>query len=182
MAGSLNLDELEAAELFLDAQSDSDATGRPARTCAIIRFHRRRKELLDCLCLTLKLTYDDINQDLKSWLHGLIDQIVEPQDTNNESRFIPRCLSSMDEIRVWLQELSTLAIVTNQQTKTDGALAKLESIEYERASLVKQHESLGVIVFYLAKNSSIMSDFESVLETMRKMERYDEVLRKGYTS
>lgn len=182
VANSLDIDELEAAELFLDAQSDSDASGQPARTCAIIRFHQRRKELLDCLRLTLELSQDDEREDFdREWLRAFIDEVTIPenQSTNNESRFTRRCLSSMGDIRTWLREISTKAEVINQQQpQTDEALEKLEVLSYERASLINQHESLSIIVYYLTKNYSVMSDLEVVLENIRNMNKHDEILRK----
>ena len=54
-----------------------------------------------------------------------------------------------------------------------------EATEYQRVSLLEQHESLGVTVLYLVKMGlSSTADFEAVLETLRTADKYDHLLRK----
>jgi nuclear pore complex protein Nup205 len=171
----LDLDELDAARIFLEAQNETDASGRPALTNSIIRFHQRRKCVLDCFRTLIQLSAD-VNQEdeLRADLRAIIAQIVEPGDI--KLRYTQRCLLCMGDIKPWLQRLAE---------KLNGAsvlgqgqhLEVLETIEYQRVSLVKQHESLGVILLYLAKEGhSVVKDFEQVLETLRKADKYDNLL------
>ena len=179
MADALYLDELEAAQLFLEAQEDSQASGQPVETCAIIRFHQRRKELLDCLRITLELSSASSLGDMEQeFFSQLIAEITRAQDTKDESRFTRRCLSSMAETRVWIQELVGKADGQRVANDTEKGVKNLEIMQYQRASLIREHELLGVIVFYLARKSSVMSDFELVLETLRTHEIFNELLRK----
>ena len=179
VADALYLDELEAAQLFLDAQEDAQASGQPVETCAIIRFHQRRKELLDCLRITLELSsansFGDPEQELFS---QVVAEITRAQDTKDESRFTRKCLSGMSEIRSWIQELVGKADGQRVANDTEKGAKNLEIMQYQKASLIREHELLGVIVFYLTKRSSVMSDFELVLETLRTHETFDELLRK----
>jgi nuclear pore complex protein Nup205 len=62
LADTLDLDELAAARLLLEAQAESESTGRSLLTCSIVRFHQRRKELLDCIHLVFELA-TDVNRD-----------------------------------------------------------------------------------------------------------------------
>jgi nuclear pore complex protein Nup205 len=55
-------------------------------------------------------------------------------------------------------------------------------LEYQRVSLVNQHESLAVILLYLVKEShSLVADFEQVMEIMRKADKYDNLLGECYS-
>jgi nuclear pore complex protein Nup205 len=175
VADDLELDELDAAQIFQRARTESQASGRAPVTCSVIYFHQRRKELLDCLRLTLEIhadvDRDEIDQDV---LQDIVSRIIAPRAN---ARYISRCLSSMKDIKTWLANLSEkqerLEVVGNEP---DGETA--ERLEYQRVSLVKQHESLGTIVFYLAKNHAHQADFESILEMLKSMDKFNNILRK----
>lgn len=175
LADELDLDELEAARIFLEVQGESDSSGSPALTNAIIRFHQRRKCLLDCLLLILQQSAD-INQEdeLRADLQGIVDRIVRSED--GSPRYTQRCLLSMGDIKVWLQRLAdkmNSASVLGQGQQVEVS----QAIEYQRVSLVKQNESLGVILLYLVKEGySVLADFEALLETLRRADKYDNLL------
>lgn len=177
LANTLDLDELEAARIFLEAQSESEATGRSLLTCSIVRFHQRRKVLLDCIRLMFELA-GDVNRDeiQRDGLLQFIDLVVQPPSVpktpNESSGYLRKCLSSMVDIKSIHQ---TLVDKPNIASVTGGHV--LETTEYQRVSLVKQHELLGVIVFYLVKrNYTVTADFEAVLETLKKLNKFDAFL------
>jgi nuclear pore complex protein Nup205 len=178
LADELNLDELDAARLYLDAQDETESTGRPALTNSLIRFHQRRKYTLDCLRLILQQASDvrgdepeqeAIREDMRS----LVTQITQPQ---NGVRYASKCLSAMEGIKAWLRSLAekvNSASVLGQAPQSET----VEAIEYQRVSLIKQHECLGIILLYLVKdNASNVEDFELVLESMKKADKYDSIL------
>jgi nuclear pore complex protein Nup205 len=180
VADDLNLDELDAARLCLESQTDSETSGRSLHLCSILRFHQRRKYFLDSLRLILQLA-EDINQDaeLQEGLKGVVADIVQAQDASSDStKYVRRCLTSMTDIKTWLQKLidklnSASVIGKGQQEEFE------EATEYQRVSLVGQHESLGVIVPYLIKwNYSSMAEFELVLETLKTADKFDHLLRE----
>ena len=88
----------------------------------------------------------------------------------------------MGDVKSWLQRLAeklSSASVLGQLQQVEV----LETIEYQRVSLVKQHESLGVILLYLVKEGhSVVTDFEQVLEHLRKADKYDSLLCKWVVS
>jgi nuclear pore complex protein Nup205 len=176
VANDLDLDELEAAELFHKVKIESEASGRSRLTCSVIRFHQRRKELLDCLRLILQ-TYIDVDQEdhVRERIQAVVRYIIQPPDTADSSRFVARCLSSMRNIKNWLGGLSAkldaLEVVNREESSEDK-----ERLEYQRVSLVKQHESLGIIVYYLSKNYAAVADFESILASLKSMDRLDNLL------
>ena len=180
VADELNLDELDAAQLFLEAQREAEESGRPVITCALIRFHQRRKYLLDCLGLILQLSADvNLEETIRADLQQVVSNLVQPGESlKGSTNYVQKCLSSMGNIKLWLQNLadkSSSASVLGQGKQP----LLLETIEYQRVSLVKQHESLGIIVLYLVKeNHSVMADFELVLATLKRLDKYDNLLRE----
>ncbi|KAJ8069121.1 hypothetical protein OCU04_002795 [Sclerotinia nivalis] len=194
LADELNLDEVEASQIFFDAQDDADATGRSILSCSIIRFHQRRKLLLDCLRLTLQQDAElesnsEQEKELKAYLEQIITESIRneptttttsgaatPITTSNAPTFISKCISAMGDIRHWLQKISdkvSSVSVLGQPSQPD----LLEIMEYQRHSLVKQHELLGVIILYLVKaNHSVEGDFELLLGILKKADKYDNLL------
>ncbi|TGO21554.1 hypothetical protein BPAE_0213g00080 [Botrytis paeoniae] len=187
LADELNLDEIEASQIFFDARDDADATGRSVLSCSIIRFHQRRKLLLDCLRLTLQQIAElegnsEQEQELKIFLEHIIKETITPttatttNTTRNAPTFISKCISAMGDIRQWLQKISdkvSSASVLGQPSQPE----LLEIMEYQRHSLIKQHELLGVIILYLVKaDRSSVEDFELLLGVLKKADKYDNVL------
>lgn len=179
LADTLDLDEIDAARLLLEAEGESEASGRSLLTCSLVRFHQRRKEVLDCMRLVLELAADvDREENQRDELLHLVDEIVKPERTsgvaNDTSRFVRRCLTGMSDIKSWLQKL---AEISNAGSMTGQHSDILETIEYQRVSLVKQHELLSIIIFYLVKqNYAVLGDFELVLETLKKVDKFDHLL------
>jgi nuclear pore complex protein Nup205 len=180
LADELDLDEVDAARIFLEAQGETDASGRPPLTNSIIRFHQRRKCVLDCIRLILQLSAD-INQDdqLRADLQAIVNDIVQPG--GEPLRYTQRCLSSMNDIKSWLQRLAEKLSSASMLGQLQQA-ELLDMLEYQRVSLVNQHESLAVILLYLVKEShSLVADFEQVMEIMRKADKYDNLLGECYS-
>ncbi len=104
VADELNIDELDAARICLEVQEETDSSGRSLLTNSIVRFHQRRKHLLDCLRLLVQLSADvNLDEDLRAALQAVVQQIVQPQ--NGSSAFAQKCLAAMRDIKSWLQTL-----------------------------------------------------------------------------
>lgn len=87
----------------------------------------------------------------------------------------------MADIKIWLQDLADRVNSANvlYQGQTDEFS---ETIEYQRVSLIQQHESLGVIVHYLVKGRySALTNFDSVLLVLRQTDRYDNLLSMSWS-
>ncbi|KAI9052231.1 hypothetical protein LZ554_003588 [Drepanopeziza brunnea f. sp. 'monogermtubi'] len=175
LANDLNLDELDAARIFFEVQDETESSGRSAITNSIVRFHQRRKTLLDCLQLLIQLSADEEQDEaLRADLQAIVAQITQPD--NGSARYTQRCLSGMEDIKNGLQalldSLNRVALMGPEQQ----AEAR-ETIEYQRVSLVKQHETLGLMMLYLVKeNHSVEADFEKILNTLRQADKYDNLL------
>ncbi|KAF8854844.1 hypothetical protein BDZ45DRAFT_627138 [Acephala macrosclerotiorum] len=175
VADELNIDELDAARICLEVQEETDSSGRSLLTNSIVRFHQRRKHLLDCLRLLVQLSADvNLDEDLRAALQTVVQQVVQPQ--NGSYAFAQKCLGAMRDIKSWLQTLGeklTGASVLGQAQEEEI----LEAIEYQRVSLVKQHESLGVTIHYFVKeNRAHSAEFEAILGVLKKADKYDNLL------
>lgn len=177
LATELDLDEVEAAKILLAVQNTTYTSERSIITEATIRFHQRRKSLLDCLGLIFHIAAElNIDEGVQDWFNAFVVSIVG--SPNGNANFARRCLLAMENIESWLKRLAeklNSASVLGQPRQSD----QLEVVEYQRVSLVKQHESLGAIILYLVKgNHATVADFEYILAKLKKTDKYDQLLGK----
>ncbi|KAI1457229.1 nucleoporin Nup186/Nup192/Nup205 [Annulohypoxylon moriforme] len=188
IADGLELDEIEAAKLALLSEDDEIALGRSRKECAIIRFHRQRSLVLNCMLLLLELAKEEdelaaeeVGENPGS-LGNLSRYVSEnilrenlPGITNSPSqpRFVPACMSTMGDIRTWLQKLAeqvasaaVLGVASEAQFQ--------ETIEVTYVSLVQQHELLSVILCHaIEKHVAVENDFLDFLRILKQATRYD---------
>ena len=185
LADTLNLDELEAARLFWSAQDDAATLDRSIFHSAVIRFHQYRQYLLECLRLVLLRSLDpgleneeEGLSDTRVVFQEVVALILQPRDKASrcQPRFSKRCLSTMGDIKTWLQDLAGRV----QSASVLGSIQLpevVEMLEFQRNSLVRQHESLGAIICYLGKgNNTQLEDFEHLLNTAKAVDRFDDLL------
>ncbi|KAJ5629741.1 hypothetical protein N7528_003398 [Penicillium herquei] len=177
LADALNIDELEAAGMFLAAQEDSQVLDRPPLIAAIMRFHERRSFLLECLRLIFRISSDTEPQVLVSYAHNVLEEIMETRPSmQNASLFSRKALQAMNDIEKWISLLADQAqkaSIVGQQEDQDI----MEAIEYQRHSLQQQHESLGAVLSHLFKGSfTSVEDFRVLISQLKKLERLDGLL------
>ena len=178
VADNLDLDQLQAAELVLDSQSEAESSGQTLETCSIIRYHQRRKALLNCLRLVFTLSdSEDLQEGARDGFHAYITEVTQGEGANKDGKsFTQKCLSSMVQIKAWVQTV-TARLSTLQMPARGQQTAETEVAEYQRVSLVKQHELLGILVLYLDKQHRCsVDDFESILATLKRFDKYDNLL------
>jgi len=103
--------------------------------------------------------------------------VLQPQESSADGpSFITKCLKKMGEMKAMLQSLTDRlsgASVLGQVQRPEFH----ETIEYQRASLVQQHESLGTIVHFLVKaNYAGPKDLEQILDILKRADKYDNLL------
>ncbi|KAL2011469.1 hypothetical protein VTN00DRAFT_4187 [Thermoascus crustaceus] len=178
LADALNIDELEAAALFMAAQEDAQQLDRTPLITAIMRFHERRHFLLECLRLILRESFEVERELTQELMQETVAHILEIKDgpLRNGSLYARKVMNSMGDIEKWLSLLGEQvhkASVVGQTEDPDV----MEAIEYQRASLRQQHESLGAILCYLFKrNFTSSEDLRLLLDRLRKFERLDMLL------
>lgn len=176
LADALDLDEIAAAQLFLDAQQDTEILDRSNLVAAVIRFHERRQFLLECLRLVLKYSTDEhLESDPRDIFLQLVTLILDTKDgpARNGSLYVQKCLRAMSDIEKWLQVLGE----RHQGNLTLGKSSTPESDEiigFQQVSLMQQHESLGALLTYLVKASHTgEEDFYKLLEHLPKLDRWN---------
>ncbi len=183
LADALDLDEIESARIVLEALADAEILSRPLLESSIIRYHQTRKYLLGSFRLILHTSMDlNIPALIRDALQELISRVLQPQDCSGEGpSFVTKCLKKMGEMKSMLQSLTDRlngASVLGQIQRSEFH----ETIDYQRASLVQQHESLGIIVHFLVKaNHGGPKDFEQILDNLKRTDKYDNLLGKFYS-
>lgn len=189
VAEELDLDELEAARLLLDAAAEDDAEiwGRPLWACGVIRFHQERRFLLDCMRLLIEIAADeDIDDDMRDIFGGIVEERVyrvpppgsAPQ--LKEDKIVPKCMSAMPAVRQMLQgigERMTAKSLLAQASLLNKLGDSEEVYEYARISLVEQHELLAVILSAaIEKRHADVGDFKEFIGWLKKADKYDHLL------
>ncbi|GMG52280.1 unnamed protein product [Aspergillus oryzae var. brunneus] len=178
LADALGIDELEAAHLFLGAQDHAQMLDRTPLIAAIMRFHERRHFLLESLRLILQESFEVEREMTQVLMQDMIAFVVEIKNgpLRNASLFARKCMKSMEDIEKWLvlvAEQIQKASIVGQAEDADI----MEAIEYQRASLQQQHESLGAILCYLFKGPyTSPEDLRLLLVNLRKLDRFDGLL------
>ncbi len=178
LADALDLDEMDSARIVLEAQEDAEVLGRSILESSIIRFHQTRKYLLDCFRLVLQQSVDiNIEEGIRDAFQDVVRRVLQAQEgARSGPKFVQKCLKSMGDMKAFLHNLADRlngASVLGQTQKPEFS----ETIEYQRVSLIQQHESLGVIVHYLVKAScSTLEDFEKLLDVLKRADKYDNLL------
>ncbi|OAQ68044.1 hypothetical protein VFPPC_04351 [Pochonia chlamydosporia 170] len=182
LSDELDLDEIEAAKCLLESQEDPSILGRSLLECAIIRFHQQRKYTLDALRLLLELDSVDDDPDEAGALETIkmfVAARLFQSRPGGTKRYVPRCMAAMAKIKVWLQKLADKisAAQALSQARPDQLSEEMETIEFSRVSLIQQHELLGVILCRcVEKRQADVSDFTDFVSTLKKVDKYDNLL------
>ncbi|KAK1831758.1 nucleoporin Nup186/Nup192/Nup205 [Podospora conica] len=188
VAEELDLDELEAARLLLDASAEGDVEswGRSLWVCGVMRFHQERRFLLDCMRLMVEVAGDDeLEENLQDAFGALVEEHVfrVPRPGGaappKEDRIVPKCMAAMQAVRTSLFKIADrgaargmLAPQANMLTKADGE--QMEAFDFARVSLIEQHELLAVILCAAVdKRHAEVADFKAFVGMLKKADRYD---------
>jgi nuclear pore complex protein Nup205 len=181
VADELDLDELEATKLLIQSQDEAAELDRSPTASAIIRFHKRRQFLLECLRLVIAIAQGD--EDENEAAFAVIEikrKIVNVRDNQvgNGSKYWQKCFEAMQGIEAWLHRLADrqqrVSIIGH--SLSDEAL---ELLDFESASLLQQHESLSCISAALIKDHDGYSDvanFRALLGRVRIIDKHDLIL------
>lgn len=178
LADALNIDEIEAAGLFMTAQDEARQLDRTPLIAAIMSYHERRGFLLECLRLIFQESFEVERDALQIVMQEVLAFILDTKSgaLRNSFRFTKRCIDSMVDIEKWLSLLGEQiqkASIVGQVEDPDVS----EAIEFQRFSLDGQHESLGAILFYLFKGPYTSPDeLIHLLNHLKKLDRFDSLL------
>lgn len=178
VADALNVDEILAADYYMQAQPEAKKLDRSNVMSTIIRFHERRAFLLESLRLVFHESFEVEREETQALMQEVVARVLEIQNgpLRNGSLFARKCMDSMSDIEKWLallgEQIQKASIIGESEESE-----LLEIIEYQRHSLDKQHESLAAILCYLFKGTFTSSeDLRRLLEKLRKIEKLDLLL------
>jgi len=189
VAEELDLDEIEAARLLLDATAEDDTKlwDRPLWACGVMRFHQERRFLLDCMRLLVEVAADeDIEENLRDNLGAIVEERVfrvplpGSPTVGRGDRIVVKCMIAMQAIRTTLQTLGERTQARSMLAQ-GGLAARLseaqEVYEFSRVSLVEQHELLAIILCAaIDKRHSEVAEFREFVAWLKKADKYDHML------
>jgi len=190
VADELDLDELEAARILLDAdaEGDMDTWSRSLWEVGIIRFHQERKYLLACMRLCIAIMDDDdvddgIREAFSAIVHDRIYGAPIPgsQAKPSVGKIVPRCVTAMQNVKATLQGISEkMAAQTMLQPNVDPSRPQedqQEKFTFARSSLIEQHQELALILTSaVEKRLAEARDFQDLIQNLKRIDKYDHLL------
>jgi nuclear pore complex protein Nup205 len=195
IAEELDLDEMECAKLFLEAQHDAHDLDRSPIVSAVMRFHKRRQFLLESLRMAFAAGQDDDldenendsengvvqdeqEQNMREMLRLFTTDVLNFGDNRIQgpSKYWQKCISAMQDIEHGLQRVADR---TQRASVIGQSLSQEEEqiMEYERDTLNTQHESLGAIAAFLVGHGNLNTgNFRSLLAKVKTLDRHDVVM------
>lgn len=178
LSEALSLDELDAAALFMGAQSEAQELDRSQLQTAVIRFHRRREYILLCIRMLMRAALDngDAEVDRVDILQTAVQYIVgvsESANLANAYGFWAKCLAAMESIEKWLQVIAERV----QSTQVVGQVPLpgfVEIMTFQRQSLTRQHENLAAICTHMIKAGYVSLDnYYALLTRAKTLDKHD---------
>jgi nuclear pore complex protein Nup205 len=176
IADTLDIDEVEAARLLLEAQAEIRPPGQPSHFAVITHFHERRELLLQSLRLVLRESQQ--HEDEEGQQNRMQETVLHILDIkngppSNGSAFARKCLIAMSDIENWQVRVTEQAQKATVLGSSQGPEI-LTILEFQRSSLSKQHEALGACLCYLFRgNFTISEDLRKLLEVPKRFDRID---------
>ncbi len=176
LSDALDLDEIDSARLFLNAQNEVEILDRSHLVIAVILFHEQRQFLVECLRLVLKCSTDERfepESPIGYGLRGFLALILETKDGPAHS-YAQKCQGAMSDIEKWLQVLAD-RYQGNMTLGQPSAPEYEEIMAFQQRSLEQQHESWAAVLTYLVKGREHtgVGDFHKLLEHLPKLDRWN---------
>jgi nuclear pore complex protein Nup205 len=180
LSEALNLDELDAAALFMGAQSEAQELDRSQLQTAVIRFHRRREYVLLCLRILMRTALEGESGDSDvvrvDALQLAVQHIVGVNESGNMANaygFWIKCFTTMDSIERWLHVINERV----QSTQVVGQVPLpgfVEIMTFQRQSLTRQHENLAAVCTHMIKAGYVnLDNYNSLLARAKTLDKHD---------
>ncbi|KAI9671349.1 MAG: hypothetical protein M1831_004258 [Alyxoria varia] len=179
VAEALDVDELDAAALCIDAQQSIESLDRSPLAASVYLYHDRREYVLECLrlCLEKVVLGQEEGEDLPRYIPctSFLDQVMSSggKAPNPTSQYWEKCINAMMEAensqQHVIQRLHTISMTGQRQSEELATL-----MNFQLASLKRQHDLLGSVAFWLAKYKEV--DFvglRHITTHLKQIDRYD---------
>lgn len=174
---ALNIEEEPAGQLIIRAQIVDSELGEEEIIPKVVRnYHDERDLLLQNLRIILEQSQDtNVEESIRAPLLEAIARIVDiPSGTvGSASPYVRRCLATLALLEQRFAQL-------NEQIQSQAYLSQVRgrtfytTLEFQRASTLKQHEALAVILTWLFRgNYAISEDLRKLHEVSRRWQRPD---------
>ncbi|CCC10514.1 hypothetical protein SMACR_06686 [Sordaria macrospora] len=188
LADELDLDEIEAARVLLDADAEGDQASfdRPLWVCGLIRFQNERSYLLDCMRLCIQIANDeDIDPSVQEGFGQVVDERIfgiPAQGSKAQAgaqKIVPKCVAGLQGIRSTMQNIGEKVAAQNVlfHPNVSKRMDQQEPSEIMRLKLIEQHETLALILCAaIEKKQAESKDFNEFIQLLRKVDKYDHLL------
>jgi nuclear pore complex protein Nup205 len=196
IADEIDLDEIECASLFLAAQNDAEELDRSPVVSAILRYHRRRQYILECVRLIFQsgMDYDQqvdaVDEDdpvvqeekaaqlrARDLLKEFTAKIINlGNNRSTSSGFWSRCTNAMSSVETGIQRVTDRTL---RASVVGTSLSRDEEqiMNFERETLNTQHESLSAICTFMIEQGAVSAtDFQRLLDRVKQLDRHDHVM------
>nr|POE85104.1 nucleoporin [Quercus suber] len=155
VADNLDLDELEAAKLCLDASNgDIRHSAHPLPVRAIAQYMEHRRSVLRCMQLLLQQSVEADDEEVVETLKSAVLRIVRGQGGRLEdgSAYWRKCVDGLGDIENSLKRVSD----HKQTIAMTGQGGTLEALDVQSLLLTQQHECLTCIMSYLIRGHHVI--------------------------
>lgn len=164
---------MDAAHLVFHAQEDQIQSNLIYSFAH--KFHDRRDLLLQSLRLILQFSLDADNgleDNQQELFQDVVARILDTKTgpPSNGSAFARKCLASLHQLEEWHGRLADQIQSREVLGQTNGSDI-YSTLDYQRASVFKQHEALAVVLAYLFKsNRTISEDLRKVFQPIQRVQ------------
>ncbi|KAF4551271.1 Nucleoporin NUP192-like protein [Elsinoe fawcettii] len=177
VAEELDLDELDAAQLVLATQVESGDLDRPVAFGAIIHYHDHREALLLALSSLLQRACDpDLDEKYRESVQNAVDIVIRDdlEKPAPRSFYWRRCIKSMEDIEAWIRRTRDRLASIQVIGETSAYVGLV--LNHQRGSLVRQHESLAIIVRSLVNlGHTTLDDYRHLASKVALLDNFDEI-------
>ncbi|KAF2225848.1 nucleoporin Nup186/Nup192/Nup205 [Elsinoe ampelina] len=176
VAEELDLDELDAARLVLETQSESADLGRPVAFGAIIHFHDEREATLLALSSLFQRACDTDLDENRGNIQNAVDMIIRDDVDKPPSRsyYWRRCIKGMEDIEGWIKRTRDRMASIQVIGETSAYVGLI--LNHQRGSLVRQHESLAIIARSLVNlGHTTIDDYRLLTTKVAAQDSFDEI-------
>nr|OQO25403.1 hypothetical protein B0A51_08472 [Rachicladosporium sp. CCFEE 5018] len=160
VADELDLDELEAAQLYLAVSASSDGYSELLPLRAILRFQNQREALTECVRLLCKKGANaDLDDGEAQLAQNAVREIMGGGDAppSERSAFWRRCIDGLTVIQEGLkktQDHVQMFAMTGRDLNTPHG----EMLQAQRMLLTRQHEALASTMTHLITSSYVFPE------------------------
>lgn len=180
LSTAIDLDEVEAAKILVRDYGETVTPNLTFIAKVVADYQDRRDLLLQSLRLVLQCAENqDLESDHRLGFEGTVRDILQINDKpENASVFIAKCLSGLQMLEGRYNAVNNQ--ILNKQTVGQLAGPEFDAIlEFQKASLFKQHEALSCVIAYLFKPEpgySHRDDLHKLYNVAQRWQRLDVLL------